>query len=169
MRLLSRMIGGEALHGIPVECALGSESPSRRACIVERPLQLLGTPERHLGFEEEIAVAVNDNLGPWTWNMALTFGPCKPSETRGGVRGSKLTPCGPLSPEKQHGCPNNLDQLGVNDHRLTAGGFGLRLEAGLIGPSADSAAQASFDLQALARRLERWARGGPKGQSKNAA
>jgi hypothetical protein len=25
----------------------------------------------------------------------------------------------------------------VNDHRLTAGGFGLRLKAGLIGPAAD--------------------------------
>lgn len=25
----------------------------------------------------------------------------------------------------------------VNDHRLKAGGFGLRLEAGLVGPSAD--------------------------------
>jgi len=30
-----------------------------------------------------------------------------------------------------------MTQHDVNDHRLTAGGFGLRLEAGSIGPSAD--------------------------------
>jgi hypothetical protein len=48
-------------------------------------------PERLLSSDQEIAVPVNDNPGPRTLNMPLTFSPGMLLKTMGGGRGSKLT------------------------------------------------------------------------------
>ena len=46
---------------------------------------------------KEIAVAVNDNLGPWTLNMAPTFGPCEGSKTVDAHVAPRVFGCGVLA------------------------------------------------------------------------